>query len=163
MLRHNLEDAIARRTSGGFWVNISQFNDKMVKGGTLGDDIGYGQFSEECIFLRKLLQLKVYSCSFRCLCSIFGTRGHKLSLTFVFSPFNLEAKSSLVDYHTKRHQVCYNCRFWTPLHTGLCKFVWKHFNKYLKFGNGAQLELGVEDCVSLIRSHSLANSAPIYV
>lgn len=57
----------------------------MVKGGTLGDDIGYGQFSKEYILLQKLLRLKVYSCSFTCSCSIyFGTRGHELN--FVFSP-----------------------------------------------------------------------------
>ena len=57
-----MEDAITRRTStsGGFGVNTSQFNDKMVKGGTLGDDIGYGQFSKEHILLRELLQLKVH-------------------------------------------------------------------------------------------------------
>lgn len=33
----------------------------------------------------------------------FVTRGHELN--FVFSPFNLKAKSSLVDYHTKQLKV----------------------------------------------------------
>jgi len=70
MLRHIYlvgEDAITRRTSGGFGVTTSQFNDKMVKGSTLGDDIGYGKFLKEYILLWKLLRMKV----FMCFCSIF--------------------------------------------------------------------------------------------
>lgn len=54
MLRHIYlvgEDAITRRTSGGFGVTTSQFNDKMVKGSTLGDDIGYGKYFKEYILL----------------------------------------------------------------------------------------------------------------
>lgn len=77
----------------------------MVKGSTLGDDIGYGQFSKGYILLLKLLRMKVLCHVVLSVCVQFGTRGHELN--FVFSPFNLEAKSSLVDYHTKQLKVGY--------------------------------------------------------